>query len=101
MGELPHLDTFILQDIKKEPVNASDIELMYAKVGSYEQLINKRAQLYKERDLKNKVLTEEDFKALLLEHYTFLSRPVIVIDEQVYVGNSKKVIEEAINYLNK
>ena len=101
LGELPEIDTFTLQDIKKDPITEGDLKVMYDKVGSYEKLINKRAQLYKERDLKNKELSEEAFKQLLLEHYTFLSRPVILIDEEVYVGNSKKVIEEAISYIKK
>ncbi|MDH6602214.1 arsenate reductase-like glutaredoxin family protein [Myroides gitamensis] len=57
---------------------------------------NKRAQLYKARGLKDQNLQEEDYKNLILEQYTFLNRPVIVIDEAVFVGNSKKVVEEAI-----
>ena len=66
---------------------------MESLAGSYEALFSKRAKLYKEMDLKNQNLTEKDFKHYILEHYTFLSRPVIIVDNQIFVGNSKKNIE--------
>ena len=69
--------------------------------GSYEALFSRRATLYKERDLKNKTLTENDFKALILEHYTFLSRPVSVSNNTIFVGNSKKNVEAAKTILNE
>ena len=61
--------------------------------GSYESLFSKRAQLYRKRDLKNKDLKEEDFKNLILEHYTFLKRPVFMLDGKIFIGNSKKTVE--------
>ena len=61
--------------------------------GSYEDLLNKRAKLYKERGLKDQALKEEDFKALLLEHYTFLKRPVAIVHNRIFIGNSKNNIE--------
>ncbi|MDR0229272.1 MAG: hypothetical protein LBI72_09435, partial [Flavobacteriaceae bacterium] len=50
----------------------------------------------KSEGLKDKNLQEEDFKKLILEQYTFLNRPVMFIDGNIYVGNSKKVVEAAI-----
>jgi len=47
--------------------------------------------------LKNQNLTEKDFKHYLLEHYTFLSRPVIIFDDQIFIGNSKKMVEAVKN----
>ena len=38
-------------------------------------------------------LQEEDYKKLLLEHYTFLKRPVAVLEDTIFIGNSKKNIE--------
>ena len=61
--------------------------------GSYESLFSKRAQLYRKRDLKNKDLKEEDYKNLILEHYTFLRRPVFMLDGKIFIGNSKKTVE--------
>ena len=73
---------------------------MKALAGSYEALFSKRSKLYKEMDLKNQDLTERDYKHYILEHYTFLSRPVIIIDDEIFVGNSKKVVEAAKARLN-
>ena len=58
--------------------------------GSYEALFSKKAQLYKSLDLKNKALTEDDYKKYILEHYTFLSRPVFIIDQKIYIGNTQQ-----------
>ncbi|MGB5553096.1 MAG: ArsC/Spx/MgsR family protein [Flavobacteriaceae bacterium] len=94
--ELQPLAKFELQDIKTEAITLSQLEEMKTLVGSYEALFSRRAMLYKERGLAAKELTENDFRALILDHYTFLKRPVILFDNQIFVGNSKKVIEKAI-----
>jgi len=57
--------------------------------------------LYKSMDLKNKTLTEEDYKKYILEHYTFISRPVFVIDGKIYIGNSQKNINEVLKVLGE
>lgn len=95
LKELNPTPDFELQDIKEKPLSKVELEQLEAKAGSYEKLFSKRARLYKERDLKNKNLSEDDYKKLLLEHYTFLKRPVIVSGEQIFIGNSKKTVEEA------
>ncbi|MBT8296514.1 MAG: hypothetical protein KJO51_08865 [Gramella sp.] len=91
--ELP--ETFILQDIKTEEITKDQLEHMKELAGSFESLFSKRARLYKERDLKNKELKEKDYKDLILEHYTFLKRPVIVNEKEIFIGNSKKTVAAA------
>lgn len=86
---------FVLQDIKSEEITPAQLEELHQLSGSYEALFSKRAQRYKTLDLKNKNLTEKDFKTLILEHYTFLSRPVIVYNDQIFIGNSTKTVEAA------
>ena len=88
---------FVLQDIKKEHVSEDELEFLKNSIGSYEKLFNKRSQLYKQRNLKDKNLTELDFKNLILEHYTFLVRPVFVIDNQVIIGTSSVQIQQIKN----
>ena len=36
-----------------------------------------------------------DYKQLMLDEYTFLKRPFILIDGEAFVGNAKKTIEAA------
>ncbi|MCF1190504.1 hypothetical protein LRR18_02830 [Mangrovimonas sp. AS39] len=92
---------FIYQDIKTEPITVKQIEEMAELSGSYEALFSKRAKLYKEMDLKNQDLTEKDFKHYILEHYTFLKRPVIIINDQIFIGNTAKVVEQAKQAVNE
>ncbi len=100
LNELNLPASFSKQDIKKEEITADQLEEMKGLAGSYEALFSKRARLYKERDLKNKDLQEKDYKELILEHYTFLKRPVIIIEDDIYIGNSKKVVAAAKDSLN-
>ena len=86
-------DGFEQQEIKSNPITESQLEEMFAFTKSYEALFNKRAQLYKKMDLKNKNLSETDIKNLILEQYTSLKRPVFIFDDEIFVGNSKKEIE--------
>ena len=87
-------------DIKENPINEESLAKMYALSGSYEALFSKRAQLYKSLGLKDKNLAEVDFKKYILEHYTFLCRPVFIINDKIYIGNSKKIINEVISALS-
>ncbi len=92
---------FVLQDIKKEPITPEQLDEMKEAAGSYEALFSRRAMKYKSMGLKDKTLTEKDYKRLILDEYTFLKRPVIVIDDQYFVGNSKKVVNEAQKMYNR
>jgi len=95
LKELNLSSDFILQDIKNEEITVKQVEDMKALAGSYEALFSKRAKLYKEMGLKNQDLTERDYKHYILEHYTFLSRPVIINGDSIFIGNSKKTVEAA------
>jgi arsenate reductase-like glutaredoxin family protein len=90
----PGADT-VLQDIGQHPVSAEELDEMYHLAGSYEALLNKRARLYAQRGLKDQALGEADFRRLLLDHYTFLKRPVVLAGGQIYIGNSAKTVSAA------
>ena len=57
--------------------------------GSYEALFSRRAIKYKSMGLKEKVLLEDDYKQLILEEDTFLKRPVFIVEDEIFIGNSK------------
>lgn len=96
---LPKNADLVYHDIKQNPITESELEELHQLSGSYEALFSKKAQLYKSLDLKNKNLTELDYKKYLLEHYTFLSRPVFIINNKVFIGNGPKNIHEALQAL--
>lgn len=88
-------DSFEFQDIKTNKITTEQIEQMAKMSGSYESLFSRRAMKYKSMGLAEKTLTKNDYKKLILEEYTFLKRPVIIIDDKIFVGNSKKIVEAA------
>ncbi len=92
---------FQIQDLKSNPISSKDLEELHGFTGSYESLFNKRSRLYKERGLKNKNLSELDFKELILEHYTFLKRPVFIVNDKVFIGNSKSTVTSLAAELNE
>lgn len=97
---LPKTANLEYHDIRQNPISENELDEIYQLSGTYEALFSKKAQLYKSMDLKNKSLTEADFKKYLLEHYTFLSRPVFIIDGKIYIGNSQKNIADVIKVLS-
>jgi len=100
LKELNLPSDYIMQDIKEDEITAPQLDEMKALSGSYESLFSKRAKLYKEMNLKNQNLSERDFRHYILEHYTFLKRPVIVKGNQIFIGNSKKTILSAKALIN-
>ena len=100
MKELGVGDSWEQQDIKTEKITTSQIEEMYRLSGSYDSLFSRRAMKYKSMGLKDKGLSESDYKALILEEYTFLKRPVIILDDKIFIGNSKQVVTSVQENLN-
>ncbi|WP_139957073.1 arsenate reductase family protein [Flavicella sediminum] len=88
-----NLEGIELQEIKENAITVQQIEEMHALSNSYEALFSKRAQKYKAMGLKDQKLTEQDYKQLILETYTFLKRPVALLNGEIFIGNSKKNIE--------
>ncbi|MEM8927487.1 MAG: ArsC/Spx/MgsR family protein [Bacteroidota bacterium] len=95
LKELEPLDGIELREIKSKGVTQEELEEMRALTDSYESLFSRRAMLFRQRGLNNQELSEDDFKKLILEHYTFLKRPVVVIDDEIFIGNAKKQVEGA------
>ena len=59
---------------------------------SYEKLFSRRAMKYRQWGLHEKELTEDDYRELITKEYTFLSRPVIILGDEIFVGNGKKAV---------
>ncbi len=95
MGELCELPGFERQNIKEQNIQPEVLDWLKEKVGSYEALFSKVAMKYKSLGLKDKNLTEQDFRRYILEEYTFLKRPVIIDGEEIWVGNAPKTVADA------
>ena len=88
------------QEIRSEKITEQQLDQMANLAGSYEALFSRRAIKYKTMGLKNQSLNEADYKGLILADDTFLKRPVFIIDQEIFVGNSKKTVEALQRALN-
>lgn len=100
LSQLDLPESFILQDIKTNKITDDQIEEMKSLSGSFESLFSRRAMKYKSMGLKDKNLSEEDYKQLILEEYTFLKRPVFILENQIFIGNTAKTVEALKEALN-
>lgn len=99
--ELELGEEFEYQDIKTQKITPDQIDEMKALAGSYEQLFSRVAMKYKSLGLKEMNLQEEDYRQYILDEYTFLKRPVFLIDNEIFVGNSKKNVAAVREQLGK
>jgi arsenate reductase len=87
-------DFFKYHDLKNNPISALELDEIASFTGlKYEDLFNKRAQKYKL--IKENLLSDEDYKHAIIGEYTFLKRPILKIDGEYFVGNSKSVVASA------
>lgn len=90
-----------LVNVREYPLTVDQLSNLFEYTKSYKALLNTRAQLLRKRNLKADELSEEKVKALLLEHYSFLKRPILIFQNQAFIGNARATVEEAKNILNK
>src|ERR1700761_5698517 len=85
---------FLLQDIKTEKLTASQIDQMIEIVDSVDILFSTKAIKYRELGLKDKKLSDKQKREYILSEYTFLKRPVILLDSEIFVGSSPLVLSK-------
>ncbi len=89
-----NLSDWEFREIKSQPVTKEELAEMYAKTKSYEALFSKKSTQIKARGIDVKSLKEKDFKDLILDHYSFLKRPVFMTDEVIFAGSDKNNLEK-------
>lgn len=93
---LKPLGAWAVRDIKAEPLTGEEVDELAGLAGSYAALFSRRAVLYRQLGLHEQTLTEADYRHLLLDHYTFLSRPVVRVGDRLFVGSGKKTVERVV-----
>jgi arsenate reductase len=91
---------YVLQDIKTEKITPVQLDDMINLAGSAEALFSRRSLKYQSMGLKDKKLTEKDYRKLILEEYTFLKRPVLISGKKIFIGNAPTVVKEAKSFLD-
>ena len=92
------LSDWDLREIKSSPITEEELDEMYKLAGSYEALFSRKSTQIKARELDVKLLKEKDFKKLILDHYSFLKRPVFVTDKEIFIGNEKPNLQSLNAY---
>jgi arsenate reductase-like glutaredoxin family protein len=96
-----NLDGVDLQNIKEQNIDEKTLDFLKEKVGSYEALFSKKAMKYRSMGLNEMNLSEADYKKYMLQEYTFLKRPFIINGDEVFIGNAKNVVEQAVKSFAK
>lgn len=94
------IDDFEKQDIKTSPMSLQQIDEMKKLSGTYESLFSRKAMKFRTMGLGEKVLDESNYRSLIHQEYTFLKRPVFIVDDTIFVGNAKKNLNDLKNHLN-
>ncbi|MCB0849288.1 MAG: hypothetical protein M9940_09835 [Bacteroidetes bacterium] len=95
LRELKPGSDVILQDIKTEPITAKQIDEMKKLAGSYEALFSRVAMKYRSMGLNQMKLEEKDYRNYILQEYTFLKRPIVIVDDKIFIGNAAKTVDAA------
>jgi arsenate reductase len=74
-----------LRDIKQDAITEEELDEMLRLAGSHEALFSRVAMKYREKD----------YRYYMLKDYTFLKRPTIIYDGEIFIGSSKATIERA------
>ncbi len=95
MKDLKVDDSWVQREIKSKAITKKEVDQMKRMAGNYETLFSRRAMKYRQWGLNEKDLDENDYRDLISKEYTFLRRPVVIIDGEIFVGNGKKAVEAA------
>ena len=82
------------RNIKEEPLTRPEVERLAVMLGGEENLFSRRSVKYRELGLKDKTLSENEMLDLMAGEYTFLKRPILVVDNKAIAGFFEKEYDE-------
>lgn len=88
------------QNIKELNISSKELSEIISMGYTNTDLFSKRAMKYKSLGLKDMKLEDKDLRKYILEEYTFLKRPVVVYNNSVFIGNSKKNVLEMKDFFD-
>lgn len=101
LKDIPKIKRFELQDIKTQAITPAQLDAMKKLAGSYEALFSRVAMKYRSMGLNEMTLTEKDYRKYILEEYTFLKRPTIIIGDQIFIGSAPKTVKSMLEAAGK
>lgn len=92
MSELGIDNSWLQRDIKTTALSENELDEMFQLAGSYQALFNKRSRKYKSLEISVENMDGAELREHILNEYTFLKRPVIIVNGQIFIGNSPKTV---------
>ena len=93
------LEGWTFRETKKDPITEEELAELRRLAGSYEALFSHRSTQIRQRGIDVKNLTEQDYHDLLLDHYSFLQRPVFVDQDRIFIGNAPDTLAALQQYV--
>jgi arsenate reductase (glutaredoxin) len=85
-----------LRDIKANKLLRAEVEKLVEIIGDADKLFSRRAIKYRELGLNKREVSTEEMLNLMTDEYTFIKRPVLVIDGKAIAGFSEKSYAEIL-----
>lgn len=97
------IKNFTARDIKENSLSRNEVVELAEMLGGADNLFSRRAVKYREMKLGEREVSDDEKIDLMADEYTFLKRPVLVIDGKAVAGFFEKQFEDFIykNYLKK
>ncbi len=83
-----------LRDIKANKLSRAEVEKLVELIGGADKFFSRRAIKYRELGLNKREVPSEEMLDLMTNEYTFIKRPVLVINDKVIAGFSEKTYAE-------
>jgi arsenate reductase len=83
-------------DLKARPLARAEVEELARRAGGAEALFSRRAMKYRQMNLHERELGEDDLLRLMTDEYTFVTRPVVVRGERATAGFSAQRIDDLV-----
>jgi len=81
------------RDIKEEPLEREEVEKLVKTLGGASELFSRRAVKYREMKLNERDLSDAEMIDLMTTDYTFLKRPILVVNGQATAGYFEKFFD--------
>jgi arsenate reductase len=90
-----------LRDLKEEPLSLEEVKNLAEMLGGVENLFSRRSVRFRELGLRDKELSENDMLDLMTTEYTFLKRPILVLNNKAIAGFFEKFFDEFVKGVKK
>jgi arsenate reductase len=90
-----------LRDLREEPLSLEEVKNLAEKLGGVENLFSRRSVKFRELGLRDKELSENEMLDLMTTEYTFLKRPILVLNNKAIAGFFEKFFDEFVKGVKK